>query len=261
LSFQELLSKAFFMESILQFLWKCTIPQIIVVATIENLLIIIISLLLSHIIVRTYKSKRVCQSSGTLKSTEVILTFSTLMINILVTLAGWTLWKENYILINRSVNFWIVLFDTFVLFFIMDLLMYILHRIAHIKFLFPILHSTHHQYIKVRPITLFVLNPLETLSFGILWLFLICSYSASGIAIFIYLALNIIFGIVGHLGVEPLSKKIAFLPVANLLTTSTFHAQHHQIPEKNYGFYTTIWDKLFKSLSPFYYSHFGKMLE
>lgn len=249
------------MESILQLLWQCTYPQIFMISAFENSLIIVISLLLGQLVVKKFKNRKVSQTPDHLKPNEIILTFSTLIINILITMAGWILWKEGFISIYATSNFWIVLLDTFVLFCTMDIMMYVLHRMAHIKLLYPILHKTHHQYVRVRPITLFVLNPLETMSFGSLWLILIYFYSASAIAISIYLVLNIIFGIVGHLGVEPVSKKIALLPIINLITTSTFHAQHHQMPEQNFGFYTTIWDKLFKSLSPYYHSHFGKMVD
>jgi len=249
------------MESILQFLWTCNLSQIILISSIENILIVIISLIIGWLIVKAFKKNKVCQVPEQIKSQEIILTLSTLLINTLITIIGWMMWKEGLIIIKATTNFWIVLVDIFVLFCAMDISMYVLHRMAHIQFIFPILHQTHHQYVRVRPITLFVLNPLETLSFGALWLILIYFYSASAIAISIYLALNVIFGIVGHLGVEPISKKVASLPIVNLLTTSTFHAQHHLMPEQNFGFYTTIWDKLFKSLSPFYHSHFGKVVE
>jgi len=248
------------MDYILQFLWKCSFFQICFISAIENFLILIISLILGKIAVKIFREKQVCKSPAPINSIELMLCLSTLAINMLVTICGWFLWKEGFIQIKTSASFWIVIVDMLVLFFVMDLLMYLLHRVAHIKFLFPFLHSTHHKFTKVRPLTLFVLNPLETLSFGTLWLLLLIIYPASGFAIFIYLTINVIFGIIGHLGVEPIPKRIATLPVINLLTTSTFHAHHHQIAEHNFGFYTVIWDKLFKSLSPYYNSHFGKIL-
>jgi sterol desaturase/sphingolipid hydroxylase (fatty acid hydroxylase superfamily) len=39
--------------------------------------------------------------------------------------------------------------------------------------------------------------------------------------------------------------------------TSTFHARHHERPEGNYGFYTTVWDRLLGTLDASYVSRFG----
>jgi sterol desaturase/sphingolipid hydroxylase (fatty acid hydroxylase superfamily) len=97
-----------------------------------------------------------------------------------------------------------------------------------------------------------VLNPFETLGFGTLWLSLLVIYPAAWLSIIIYLTLNIVFGLVGHLGVEPMPGQWIRLPVSRYVSTSTFHAEHHLDKDHNYGFYTLIWDHLFGTLSPDY---------
>ena len=75
----------------------------------------------------------------------------------------------------------------------------------------------------------------------------------------IYLALNVAFGTVGHLGVEPLPESWRHSRWLNVLSTSTFHVQHHGEPDRNYGFYTVIWDRLFRTLSSDYRVNFGTL--
>ncbi len=72
-----------------------------------------------------------------------------------------------------------------------------------------------------------------------------------------YLTLNVIFGTLGHSGVEPFPVVVKSIPLLRLVGTSTFHAEHHEHPIYNFGFYTLIWDKLFGTLDPEYGSRFA----
>ena len=65
-----------------------------------------------------------------------------------------------------------------------------------------------------------------------------------------YLSLNVIFGLLGHLGVEPLPRGLARVPGLRALTTSAFHAGHHVHTHGNYGFYTRVWDRLAGTMLP-----------
>ena len=60
------------------------------------------------------------------------------------------------------------------------------------------------------------------------------------------------FGTLGHSGVEPFPRSWPRIPLLRLLGTSTFHAEHHEEPAHNFGFYTLIWDQLFGTLDPAY---------
>ena len=66
--------------------------------------------------------------------------------------------------------------------------------------------------------------------------------------ILIYLGLNLAFGTLGHVGVEPYPAAWFRWPVLRDLGSSTFHAGHHQDLAVNFGFYTTLWDRLFGTL-------------
>jgi len=101
-----------------------------------------------------------------------------------------------------------------------------------------------------------VLHPFEVLGFGALLIAVIWASHASQAAIPIYPTFNLIFGLIGHLGVEPAPPSWLYVPVLRAISTSTFHAEHHHDREHNFGFYTVIWDRLFGTLSPDYIHDF-----
>jgi len=168
------------------------------------------------------------------------------ILNTVVTYAGFWMWKNSIIHIAINIS-WMIIIDFLILFLAMDLFMFIFHYVIHKTFLFKMVHQLHHQSIDPAPIDLFVLHPIETIAFGSLWLILLMLYPFNIYAMIIYLVVNVIFGMVGHLGIEPLPRKIRDLPVIKYLGTSTFHHNHHLDVEHNFGFYTSIWDRLLKT--------------
>jgi Delta7-sterol 5-desaturase len=169
------------------------------------------------------------------------------LLNTLVTYAGFWLWKNGFLIMDMSASI-LILLDFLILFLAMDLLMYIFHYIIHKTFLYKAMHGMHHLAIDPKPIDLFVLHPIETICFGGLWLMLLLVYPFNVYAIILYLTVNVIFGMFGHLGLEPLPQKMRNHILLKYLSTSTFHHQHHQDVQHNFGFYTTLWDRLFGTL-------------
>jgi sterol desaturase/sphingolipid hydroxylase (fatty acid hydroxylase superfamily) len=112
------------------------------------------------------------------------------------------------------------------------------------------------MYERPRPLSLFVLHPVEVIGFGGLWLIVLLAYTSSIEAILVYLSLNLVFGLVGHLGVEPAPGGWIRAPGLRFVSTSTFHAEHHVDRGHNYGFYLLVWDRLFGTLSPDYRNDF-----
>lgn len=224
----------------------------------ENVMVFVLAVLCGHLLVRLFQHRPVALPPDRLEPMEIVLTVTTILLNTATTLAGWWLWRNGFIQFRTDVGIW-AWFDVLVLLLAMDLAMYFLHRIAHIGGIYPLLHKTHHRYDRPRPLTLFVLNPFEAVSFGMLWLLFICVYDASWLGMAIYLTLNVLFGMLGHLGVEPLPPSWRRIPLLNYVSTSTFHAQHHHDKRYNFGFYTLLWDRLFGTLSPDYWKGFGKL--
>jgi Delta7-sterol 5-desaturase len=225
-------------------------------ALLENVIIFVVCLAVGHGLVLRYQRHPVTEPPEPLTLTEVLLAISCVLLNTLVTVVGIVLWRWGIIVVNFSMNPVRILIDTVLLFIAMDLGMYVFHRMAHHPILYPILHRTHHRFENPRPLTLFVLNPFEVLGFGGLWLTALVIYHANWLSIIIYLTMNVVFGLVGHLGVEPMPGAWVKLPFINYISTSTFHAEHHMDDEHNFGFYTLIWDRLFGTLSPDYLDDF-----
>jgi len=228
--------------------------------TLANVAMFAFALAAGEVILRRFGDRRITPAPGPLTNKELGLAGLCVLLNALVAVAGLALWRESVISLRPYGDYsaLTVLLDAFVLFLAMDFAMYVFHRVAHHPLVFSLAHSTHHVYESPRPLTLFVLNPLEVAGFGALWLLVLVAYSASIEGILIYLAINLVFGLVAHVGVEPAPEKWLRIPVLRYVSTSTFHAEHHMDRFHNYGFYLLLWDRLFHTLSPEYTADFAR---
>lgn len=241
------------MHASFDWLWNLSPVQAVFWLTVANIAVFAMSLIGGYLLVILFAKQPVGDAPDPLSWQEVALAAGCVVLNSGVAIAGWWLWKAGYIDVRRDFGWWVVL-DVGVLLLGMDLLMYVFHRVAHHPRLYPIVHLTHHRYDRPRPLNLFVLNPFEVIGFGGLWIGLLMVYDASYAGILAYLTLNTAFGTIGHLSVEPLPRRWMRWPVLRYLGTSTFHAEHHQDRHVNFGFYTTVWDRLFGTLDPRYES-------
>lgn len=210
----------------------------------ENILIAFVSIQLGNLVVKRFAPDKKLLPDRM----EITLLSSTVFLNTMTNLAGFWLWKNNLIEIRQDESVFTFLLDFFSMLLIMDFLMYVLHRLAHIPFIFRWLHATHHTFKNPRPIDLFALNPLEDIAFGMLWLAFLAFHSSGWMAMTVYLTMNVTFGIIGHLGIEtvPSSKRSSWW--YQLFCFSAFHHRHHAEEDCNFGFYTTLWDRLFRTL-------------
>ncbi len=213
----------------------------------QNGLLFLLALAAGEWLVRRFKNRPVTPPPDPMQPAELLLALACVLLNTCVAIGGWFLWKQGVIVLRNEFS-WRIILDVLVLLIAMDLLMYLFHRIAHHRLIFPIVHSTHHRYDRPRPLNLFVLNPFEVLGFGALWLTVLSIYSFTWIGIIVYLIMNLAFGTIGHLGVEPFPRLWSRLPIVKHLGSSTFHANHHQDAHVNFGFYTDLWDRLFRTL-------------
>ena len=211
-----------------------------------NIALFFVSIAMGQVLVWLFHDRPVSAAPDPVQWQEWALATLCVLLNAAVAVAGWMLWQRRWITVRPSTPLRSLL-DVAVLFVAMDLLMYLFHRVAHVRWLFPLVHATHHQYDRPRPLNLFVLNPFEVLGFGALWLGVLLLYPATWAGILIYLTINLAFGTLGHLGVEPFPRAIAHWPVLKHLGSSTFHANHHGDRDVNFGFYTDVWDRLFKT--------------
>jgi len=215
----------------------------------KNALVLMLALALGGGLVRRFAHRRVTPEPPPLERHEVVLAAVCVVLNSVVTFAGLLLWRAGLIRFRIDTGPR-VLVDLLVLVLVMDAAMYVMHRVAHARFLYAHLHAPHHRYVHARPLTLFVLNPAEVLGFGALWLGVCVAYEASWLGMMLYLVFNTLWGVLGHLGVEPFPVGWERWPVLGRIATTTFHARHHLEPGSNFGFYTLLWDRLFGTLAP-----------
>jgi sterol desaturase/sphingolipid hydroxylase (fatty acid hydroxylase superfamily) len=218
-----------------------------------NGLILVVAVLGGALIVRRTRGlppDRAPRSQGA-DPVEVGLAGVTVVVNAGVTWLGWWLWREGVIDVSRpltggSMAEWVALV------LVMDLALYLGHRAAHHVAVYPVVHRLHHRFTSPRPLTLFALHPVETASFGGLWLVVLAVWDLPFGVVVAYGAVNLLFGTLGHLGVEPLPLALRRRRLFRWLATPSFHEGHHLCPETNLGFYTTIWDRLGGTLDPGY---------
>lgn len=225
---------------------------------VENLLICAGAILGGQWLVARYAPRRVVPAPPPVTGAELAVVLLTVVLNTAVTLLGLLLWRRGLIRCRSDVGLG-VLVDVVLLLGVMDSAMYWLHRLAHTAPLYALLHQYHHRFTQPRPLTLFALNPVETLAFGGLWLVVLCLYQPSWIGMLLYLSLNVVSGTIGHLGVEPLPRAWLRWPGLRHVAGASFHAQHHQDWTYNLGFYTLLWDRLCGTLHPDYERAFGRL--
>ncbi len=205
---------------------------------VENALQILICVGVGVALRRALPRRQVSPPPDPLTRAELIVTALTWLGNTAVTWLGWLLWRRGLLSIAATRGWVEAAVDAAGLLLTMDLAMYLTHRLAHWPLIFGWVHGLHHRYQRVRPLTLFVLSPLEVGGFGALWLAVLAVWRPSWAGMLAYLLLNAAWGAMGHSGVEPLPRRLP------LLTGGRFHADHHLDPNGNFGFYTDLWDRL-----------------
>jgi Delta7-sterol 5-desaturase len=228
---------------IIQAIENWTIFEAIFYCFLINLLVLLFSVIAGNYVTMKFEKNRISPAPPHTVANEYILAACTLLINSFINILGWILWKNKFITIGNDFSF-LSIAEFLMLFFVMDFSMFVLHRVAHIPKFYRILHQTHHKYKHVRPLTLFVLNPIESVSFCMLWLFVLMVFDVSWPAIIAYLTAYLVFGLFGHMGVEIIKKDFSKTILLKYMATGKFHATHHIDETVNFGFYTKIWDSL-----------------
>lgn len=224
---------------------------------IANLAIFFGSILLCWGLGRFFSRKRIFDRWEPLRPIECMAAAGAVALNAGVSVFGWWLWTEEVIVLKSSGTMRSIA-DCLLMILAMDLGMYGFHRLAHTPHLYRWIHRFHHRHEATNPISLFVLHPIEVAGFGGLMILFLVVYPMTFAGLIAYLSLNVIFGSLGHSGVEPFPSMIRKLPILRLIGTSTFHAEHHEHPRYNFGFYTLFWDRLFGTLDPDYDRRFRR---
>ncbi|QDW23074.1 sterol desaturase family protein [Flavobacterium sp. KBS0721] len=226
-------------ESWLQQLSQFNLLSLFFFFLIENFILIIFSVILAKII--EYDNTK-------LNNRDRKWVLSTLICNTLITLLGFELYHFGVIKIDFSPSFFSIITDTLLLIVVMDFFMFCFHFLAHYLKWFSPIHQLHHTHVETSVYSLYVLHPVETLGFGIIWLLSITVLDFNYLSIIIYLILNLMYGIFGHLKKDLFPDFWYKNYVTKWISTTKFHSDHHKNESHNFGFYFTIWDKIFKTI-------------
>lgn len=183
------------MRMFLEFVVSLSEPIIILLFLAENVLITLLSLLCGNAVIRLTGN-----DVQSVSRKEWFICGITNCINTAITYLGFKLWQYGIIEITFDFS-WTLVLHLLILFLAMDFLMFVFHYLIHHTFLYKHIHLLHHEAVNPKPVDLFVLHPLETFAFGFLWLGVLCVSAFNIYAISAYLIINVLLGVVGHLGI------------------------------------------------------------
>lgn len=133
------------------------------------------------------------------------------------------------------------------------------HRAMHTKFLFKVLHLTHHRSVNPSPFAAYAFHPLEAVLEGIyLLLFTLVIPVDRSIVIFhtfYAMILNIWF----HSGYEFFPKGFPRGVITRWINTSTHHNLHHSRTHGNFSLYFNFWDRVCGTNRPEYEDYFDEV--
>ncbi|MEJ5105942.1 sterol desaturase family protein [Chryseobacterium sp. MYb328] len=227
----------------LKIFWQFSWPEWLMFSLISNVLLYLFSIGLYLFIDKTCHKSPLQEKDHPVSASDFYLSLFTVICNSLVMLIGVFLWKSGWIELGSTQSIMRIGLEVMALLLFMDLCMYFFHYAAHLPFVYKLIHGKHHEHVSTNYLSLFVLHPFETIGFGLMMLVLLVCYDFSAVSISIYLLINLIWGTIGHLNREFFPSSFDKFFVG----TTRFHNQHHLDETKNFGFYTSIWDRLFKT--------------
>lgn len=236
------------MVSPLDLLATMSLVQVIVAGVILNFIICAFGIMLYQIVHFFVDKKRYREEFESIRTHDVLLVLSSLFCNAVIFVVGVLLFQSGLITFKQDPGIYAIV-STFIIFIVtMDILMYIFHRIAHLGWIYRFVHATHHSHVKLNCLSVFVLHPLEALGFGLLLILVVLSFDLNIYGVVLYLLVNLLWGTIGHFNFTVFSR-VNNLCIFKYIGTASFHHTHHKNPQVNFGFYTTLWDRLARSFA------------
>jgi sterol desaturase/sphingolipid hydroxylase (fatty acid hydroxylase superfamily) len=153
---------------------------------------------------------------------------------------------------SGAAPWWVMVGEFAVYFFAFDLYFYAVHRLMHVDPIFRWVHATHHRSTAPGPLTAFSFNPIEgILTGGFLPIFL-SAFEVHRESLGAISAFQPLMSLFVHCGHEFFPRWWYRFPATGWLLTPLFHDQHHSLVGCNYGGFTTIWDRVFGTVSQRY---------
>ena len=194
------------------------------------------------------------------KGREMLFSFQTILIfGVMATLVyGPLLPYTNIYLEADQYGWWYYALTFPLMFFIHDTYFYWMHRAIHHPKLFKSFHLVHHKSTNPSPWASYAFHPLESiLEVAILPIIAFTLPVHIG-AFILFLLLQFIYNVYGHLGFELYPKKFHKTWIGRWMNTSVAHNMHHKYFKGNYGLYFLFWDRIMGTLHPKYDEHYEK---
>jgi sterol desaturase/sphingolipid hydroxylase (fatty acid hydroxylase superfamily) len=140
-----------------------------------------------------------------------------------------------------------------------DAYFYWSHRFMHWEPVYRVVHEMHHRSLNPTPLAAFAFHPLEAvIQYGFVPLV--------ALAVPIHVLSLFVFGIVmtalnayGHSGIELMPAGFVRNRLGRVLLTACHHDLHHSAVRYNYGFYSSLWDRLMGTNHPHYEEIFARV--
>ncbi len=129
-----------------------------------------------------------------------------------------------------------------------DMYFYFTHRLLHTPWLFKNVHVVHHRSVNPTPLAAYSFHPAEAILETFIIFPIVTLLPVNLYAFLFFTFFVLLMNVIGHLGFEFISQRFRSSKIGKLLTSSTHHNLHHQKTNKNYAYYFTWWDLLFKTI-------------
>lgn len=226
--------------AIVDYLLHAEFAILIKIAFLGNFLMFFMSIIFYNTMHLIYNKRQQLVERHPILTADVANALLNIVLNAVVAIIGMYLMRIGWIKITEldwalfPIKFLAVLF-------LIDFLMFILHWLVHKSFLYRFFHYRHHTFERTNALSLFVMHPLENMMFGAILIITFMLIPCDIFTIIFYLGFNILWGVLGHIGFNLFDLK------SRWITNGLFHMNHHHDVDVNYGFYTSIWDRLFKT--------------
>jgi Delta7-sterol 5-desaturase len=145
-----------------------------------------------------------------------------------------------------------------VYFVLFDIYFYFLHRLMHTRALYW-MHRVHHRSTAPDPLTAFSFHPLEGLLTGGFVPIMVLLFNLHVYAIIAVNIYGVVSSVLVHSGHEIFPRSWYQKSIGRFYITPMYHDRHHTTYRYNYGAFTSIWDRLFRTMHPSFVADYGKL--
>jgi sterol desaturase/sphingolipid hydroxylase (fatty acid hydroxylase superfamily) len=176
-------------------------------------------------------------------------------LNILgTTIAGLgTAWliSAGYAHIDDDPHHWPQGLVHFAIYFVaFDLYFYGMHRLLHTSLLYRWVHRYHHVSDVPGPLTAFSFHPIEGIVSNAFVTLMMLALDLNIVGLALIYAYGVLNSLLVHGGFEVFPAGWYRSRWTSWYLTPVFHDVHHSREDGNYGGFMTIWDRVFRTVSP-----------